>query len=283
VPRANVPLRLFGGAHYLVLAGRAEPYWPCDDPWPPFRALLEAHRDWLRAFVSQQAVQTNEVRRSWVLLPGILAAGPDETVDVVELGPSAGLNLVFERYGYRYVQGSWGREDASLILTGREHALVPRDVLERRISIRRRIGIDRDPVDATTDDGARLLEAFVWPDQPERLARVRRAVELLREDPPELVRGDFVELLPDVVERGTPTVIFDSHATEYLDDDRFALLARRVARAAEGTPLAWVSVELPRSEPIKSYVLESQRWPGGIRRRLANVHYHGAWLDWTGD
>jgi hypothetical protein len=282
VPRANVPLRLFGGAHYLVLEGRAEAYWDGDDPWPAFRRLLEDHREWLRALVTEQGVQTNEVRRSWVLLPGVLAARPDELVDVVELGPSAGLNLVFDRYAYRYLHGSWGRDHSGLVLTGREHTLVPRQVLARKVRVRRRIGIDRDPVDATSEDGARLLQAFVWPDQPERLARVRRAIELLREDPPQLLRGDFVDLLPDVVERGMPTVIFDSNATEYLDDERFALLARRVEEAGRDTPLAWVSVELPRSEPITGYVLEAQSWPGGVRRRLAHVHYHGAWLDWTG-
>ena len=277
-----MPLRLFGGAHYLVLAGQAEPYWLDGDPWPSFRALLESHADWLRTFVTEQSVQTNEVRRSWALLPGILAAAPGETVDVVELGPSAGLNLVFDRYGYRYVHGAWGRDDARLVLSGREHGFVPSRLLERRLRVRRRVGIDRDPVDVTTEHGARLLEAFVWPDEPERLERVRLAIDQLCEDPPLLVRGDFVDTIGDIVERGTPTVVFDSNATEYLDDDRFALLARGISEAAAGTPLAWVSVELPRQEPVKSYVLEAQCWPGGARRRLANVHYHGAWLDWTG-
>jgi hypothetical protein len=279
VPRANVPLRLFGGAHYLVLAGQAEPYWP-EDPWRRFRALLEEHRDWLRAFVSEQVVQTNEVRRSWALLPGILASAPGESVDVVELGPSAGLNLLFDRYVHRYVQGTWGDESGALVLTGKEHGLVPAGVLERPLSVRRRAGIDRAPVDVTTTHGARLLEAFVWPDEPERLERVRQAIEIVRRNPPELVTGDFVELVGDVVERGTPTVVFDSNATEYLDDDCFALLARRIGEIGRTTPLAWVSIELPRAEHATSYVLETERWPGGARRRVANVHYHGAWLDW---
>ena len=54
----------------------------------------------------------------------------------------------------------------------------------------------------TTDEGARLLEAFVWPDQPERLERLRAAIEIVRADPPELIRGDYVDLvLRALVER----------------------------------------------------------------------------------
>jgi hypothetical protein len=280
IARANVPLRLFAGAHYLVLAGDAEPYWVDDDPWPAFRKVVEAHTEWLCRFVRDQAVQTNEVRRSWALLPGILAGAPDATVDVVELGPSAALNLAFDRYGYRYVQGSWGADDASLVLTGDERAIVPAPLLERDLCVRRRVGIDRNPVDVTTEHGARLLEAFVWPDEPERLARLRQAIDVVRKDPPDLVSGDFVDLLDESIDPNFPTVIFDSNATEYLDDDRFALLAHRVERAGDRGQLAWVSIELPRAGPANSYVLELQRWPGGARRRLANVHYHGAWLDW---
>src|SRR5204863_550429 len=70
-PAWDAPLRLLGGLHYLVLAGDAS--W--DDP-------LEPHAEFLQGFVRTQAVQTNEVQRSWVLLPCFLRAaellGADE-------------------------------------------------------------------------------------------------------------------------------------------------------------------------------------------------------------
>jgi hypothetical protein len=57
-PSWDAPLRLLGGLHYLVLAGEAT--W--DD-------AVELHADFLRDFMRTQTVQTNEVQRSWVLLP----------------------------------------------------------------------------------------------------------------------------------------------------------------------------------------------------------------------
>src|SRR5439155_2003783 len=118
----DVPLRLLGGLHYLVLGGEAG--W--DDP-------LEAHANFLHEFVRAKHVQTNEVQRSWVLLPCFLRAaellGADE-LDVVELGPSAGLNLVWDRYRYVYAAGSWGPEDGVLRLTGDERSTVPAALLD---------------------------------------------------------------------------------------------------------------------------------------------------------
>ena len=117
VPHWDAPLRLLGGLHYLVLAGRAS--W--DDP-------LVEHGDFLRGFVRDHGVQTNEVQRSWALLPCFLRAAElldAAEVDVVELGTSAGLNLVWDRYRYEYRAGAWGGDDAALTLRGEERRPVP--------------------------------------------------------------------------------------------------------------------------------------------------------------
>ena len=110
-----------GKVHYLVRGGRAE--W--DDP-------LERHRGFLSDFVATQGVQTNEVQRSWVLLPLLLRiaqrTGAAE-FDLVELGPSAGLNLVWDRYRYGYDSGEWGPEDALLRFEGEERRPIPGDLL----------------------------------------------------------------------------------------------------------------------------------------------------------
>jgi hypothetical protein len=216
--------------------------------------------------VATQPVQTNEVRRSWTLLPGLLAAAEGE-VDVVELGPSAGLNLLFDRWRYRYAAGTWGREDAPLALDGKEHGRVPRALLARQLAVRRRLGIDRNPLDVTSEHGALLLQSFVWADDEERLARVRTAIAEARRSPPEIVRGDFVELLPELLrELERPTIVFNTVSLEYVEPAR----RERLARTIRAAPVAWVSRELTG----RRYVLSLDRTP------LAFAHHHGAWLDW---
>ena len=109
-PEWDAPLRLLGGLHFLVLAEEAG--W--DDS-------LAEHKDFLREFVATQGVQTNEVQRSWGLLPCFLtlaARARADTLDLIELGPSAGLNLMWDRYRYQYRAGRWGRRDSPLELAG---------------------------------------------------------------------------------------------------------------------------------------------------------------------
>jgi hypothetical protein len=268
-PAWDVPLRLLGGLHYLVLAGDAS--W--DEP-------LEAHADFLRDFVREQTVQTNEVQRAWMLLPCFLRAaqllGVDE-LDVIELGPSAGLNLVWDGYGYSYEAGEWGDSGATLRLTGEERARVPATLLELTPRVVRRVGIDLAPVDVTTDEGARLLQCFVWAGQDERFDRLTRAIDVVRANPPELVRGDFARELPNVL-RARPTLVFETAAFLYVSDETRAAVRNTLAKAA--ARLAFVTAGRPRGNG-EGWGMRLETYPGGDRQFVGHADFHGAWLDYT--
>lgn len=273
----SVPLRLLGGLHYLVLGGEAS--------WDDVERALAEHEDLLLRFLATP-LQTNEVQRSWVLLPCFLEAarrtGAD-VLDLVELGPSAGLNLVWDRYRYRYVAGEWGPEEAPLLLEGNERGAVPAELLDRRPRVRSRVGIDRSPIDVTTDEGARLLRCYVWADQRERLERLDRAIEALRAAPPELVRGDVVEELPEVLAGrggGALTVVFQTAVFLFLSDEGRERIRAALDGAGAMGPLAFVSAGKPRGD-IRSWGLRLVIYPGAERTFLGHADYHGAWLDWS--
>ena len=271
----DVPLRLLGGLHYLVLAGRAS--------WDDIGGVLDREGEFLERFIREQAVQTNEVRRAWALLPGFLAVG-SERVDLIELGASAGLLLAADLYDYRYAAGRWGRGTDMLVLDGEDRGGPPAELLSRGLEIDRRIGLDLDPV-GLDEHGARLLEAFVWPDQPERIERLRRAIGLARTCEIDLRRGDYVDLLPALLaERRDDalTVVFHSVSSTYLPQGRYADLVAVLSRAALEGPLAWVSLEGPRHDPDYGGVaLDVTVWPDSGTRRLAKADFHAAWMDWA--
>jgi hypothetical protein len=276
-PLWEAPLRLFGGVHYLELSGVVQ------HPWPKLRGVLEANRDWLARFVAEHPVQTNEVQRCWGLLPGFLTVADGRAVDLVELGPSAGLNLFWDRFRYRYGEASWGDADSPLVLSGAAKGGPPRDLFATDVAVRSRTGIDRRPVDVTTDHGARLLEAFVWADQLERLERVRKAVEVVRADSPRLMQGDYVEILPgllDARDLDALTVVFHSVSTVYLREDNRAHLDEIFEAEGERGSLARVSYEFVRDEiGYESFALDVQTWPGEIRR-LARLDGHANGMEW---
>jgi hypothetical protein len=227
--RWDVPLRLLAALHELVLRGEAS--------WDAVSEALRRHADFLRWAIADRPVQTNEVQRSWMLLPCFLEIARRtgaEAFDLVDLGTSGGLNLLWDRYRYRYEAGEWGPPNALLELSGEERRPIPAELLAVRPRVRRRIGIDLAPIDVTTDEGARLLRSFVWADQTWRLEQLDRAIAAVREDPPELVRGDLVELLPEALARrqdGALTVVVDTAAVGYVPAERRRLVRARERRA----------------------------------------------------
>jgi hypothetical protein len=240
----------------------------------------------LREFVATQEIQTNEVQRSWLLLPCFLEAARlagAQTIDLVELGPSAGLNLVWDRYRYRYREGLWGSKAARLELTGQERRPVPGGLLRHAPRVRRRVGIDMNPIDVTTEEGAQLLRSFVWPDQTWRLELLDDAIAAVRDDPPQLVRGDLVEQLPRLLERPSLdalTVVFHTAVLGYIPIDGRERLRRALAEAGADAPLAYVCTGRPAPDEHTHWGLFVQVWPDGERRLVAHADFHGAWLEW---
>ena len=271
----DAPLRLLGGLHALVLSGRGG--------WDDIDALLG---DEELPRLARRSIQTNEVRRSWTLLPCFLELArrlDAETFDVVELGPSAGFNLLWDRYRYRYGAGSWCPRDALLELDGEERAPVPAALLSAAPRVRRRLGIDLEPVDVTTEEGALRLRSFVWPGQAGRMERLARAIEAVRREPPELLRGDAVDLLPGLLAeraRDAPTVVFQTAVLGYLGDARWAALRLALAEAGRDGALAFVWTARPAEDVHTHWGLWLQHWPGGEPEVVAHADFHGAWLEW---
>jgi hypothetical protein len=288
-PDFHDPLRLFGAVHSLVLTGVAPDALSGD--WDDFAAALADHADAIRRRLAEQDVQTNEVQRCIALLPAFLTIAREVglPLELLELGPSAGLNLLVDRYRYRYAAGSWGPESARLELRAEERGgTVPANLLATELVVRRRRGIDLAPVDATTDAGYLLLRSFLWPGLEDRVRRLDDAIATLRDEavPPELIRGDYVELLPALLaERphDAVTVVFQTASTGYLPPDAAARLrASLEAAGADGRPLGWVSTrrhDEREGTTEDAYELELRAWPGPWRL-AALVDFHGNWLDW---
>lgn len=79
---------------------------------------IAAHDDFLAGFLDRPP-QTNELGRSSVILGGALiaAAATGLPLETFEIGPSAGLNLHFDRYAHELGVGSFGSLSATLRLS----------------------------------------------------------------------------------------------------------------------------------------------------------------------
>jgi hypothetical protein len=106
---------------------------------------------------------------------------------------------------------------------------------------------DGDAAAGVTDaDDARWVRACLWPDQPERVARLGAEMALAATAPPLLLQGDPVEALPDafarVAEDALPVVTTTWSLSHFPFERRLRFL-RRLDEAAAGRAVAWVSAE----------------------------------------
>jgi hypothetical protein len=294
-PVLDVPaLRALGAVHALVLAGEAPAlaaFYPSaggrfepDGAWRALRALVEERLEDLRPRLREH-VQTNEVRRCCALLGGILrfaaAAGP-RPLRLREIGASAGLNLLFDRYRYRLGAAVWGTPAARLALDCAWRGAPP--ALGRAPVVADRAGCDVDPIDVRDPVQRLRLASYAWPDQLARLARLHAAVEIARRDPPALVRaraGDWLADALAVPAEGAATLLFQSVMWWYVPRDEQARVIETVevagVRATTDAPLGWLRMEGASTEACE---VRLRVWPGGEDALLARTHYHAEWVEW---
>ncbi|RBI64161.1 DUF2332 domain-containing protein [halophilic archaeon] len=315
VPEGRSPPHLLLGSVHSLLLGGADhelaafydtvtesPLDPREsDPLPAFRDFCAAYEDEICPLLRTRRTQTNAVRRCAALLPAfahVSAEAGGEPLAIVELGPSAGLNLCWDRYRYEYaatgeygpIPADWPVGDAGRPAgCGSDSPVrVEADVVGERAPplpdelppVASRVGVDLHPLDVTDADDVRWLRALVWPEHATRHRLLRSAIAVAREDPPELRQGDAVEALPSVLDgipASRPVCLFDTQMRYQLDEERDAELRETVAAAAADRELHWLSGHAA-AERDNALVLE---WFDGERSQsLAAYEQHGKWVEW---
>jgi hypothetical protein len=247
-----------------------------------FRAAVLGQPAELAAELAVRRTQTNEPGRCAALLP-VLAALP-QPLALLEVGAAAGLCLLGDRYAYAYGPRRVGAAEVVFPCA----PLGPVPVPERPPEVAWRAGIDLDPIDLGDADAVAWLEALVWPEERDRLDRLRAAVAIARRDPPRVVAGDLVERLQAVADEapaGATLVVFHTAVLAYLAPARRAAFAEAV-RALPGA--VWIANEAPGvvasapdgapTAPAASHFVIARDG----RAPLARCDPHGRWLQWLG-
>ena len=167
-----------------------------------FSRFCSAHDDGIRELVSTRRVQTNEIRRCSYLMPafGVIASeDPGRPLALIDVGSSAGLNLLWDSYQYRYSDGSsYGPADSDVLIEAETRTPMP-SIPERFPTVSFRTGIDLSPVDLSDDEEYRWMMALVWPDHTDRSELLAAARKIWLEDTPTVLAGDAVALMPNVL------------------------------------------------------------------------------------
>ncbi len=294
-PHANM---LFGAVHFLLLRGLLHPlrdFYPNiakepgqGDPFPPFRDFCLKYGDEIAALLAARVTNTNEVGRSAFLHAGFaaLAREAPQPFHVIEIGPSAGLNLYWDRYGYRYVRDgetfTCGAPGARLVIeTPLKGGHVPPLNPTPRTGMR--IGLELHPVDLNNAGDRDWLKALVWPEHEARFRRLELALAVNEAWPHDIRAGNALELLPgaiaEIPKRETLCVYHTLTVYQFPDVAKNAL-DDLLTLASVRRPLWRLSLERTDGQ----YPLTLTRYADGAKtaRVLALCGPQGSWLEWWG-
>ena len=175
-----VPLRSAGGLHALHLSGQAPELAPiyADQPADDaaiISAVVRQHETFLLPWLDGPP-QTNEAGRSSGFVAAMLwlaEQGFAPRFDCLEIGSSAGINLMIDRYHYDLGGVQVGPQNAAMQFSPEWRGSLPPD---REISFVGLKGCDVAPLDLTDPVQTMRIKAYIWPEHTVRFARLEAAI-----------------------------------------------------------------------------------------------------------
>lgn len=303
-PGQPPPNLLLAAVHYLLEGERQDPlaayYASMGGELAPepragelFGSFCRRHRDEIVEILHARIVQTNEVRRSALLLPAFAHVFADtfRPLALIEIGPSAGLNLLFDRYRYDYGPGEQAGPAESPLLLRSESRGDPVPLLVPLVASR--VGIDLNPLDVRNAGDVGWLRALIWPEHNDRRALLEAATGIAQEHPPRLLKGDLFELLPGLVQEAHSgavvclfaTMVLNQFTPEMRQRLRGILLELSHTRELYMVVMGFsefAGLTTPANGDVQVVLIRARGGQGAVRL-VARANPHGRWIDYRGD
>jgi len=303
-PPANL---IFGAVQYLLLTGIEDPlaaYYPSlggtravdDAAYGLFRDFCHRHEAEIADIISARVTNTNEVGRSALLAPGFefVAHLENKPLGLIEIGSSAGLNLNFDRYGYRYVDEAGQPRlerwlDADFVLTCTLRGPGVPQLREVPPAVGSRLGLELQPIDITQESERLWLKALVWPERKERFARLDGALKVAVAHPPKIKGGDAILNLAEAlsaVPSDQACCMYHTVMAYQLNREQITRIHDILLAESHKRPVYRVTVEgevVPPNPVATHNPLKVVRYLNGklALRSLAVCDPHGLWMEWT--
>jgi hypothetical protein len=292
-----VPLRLAGGLHHLHLTGAEDALWPVYRLEITDQAAVDSlvadvvtrHDDTLLPWFDSPP-QTNEAGRSASFMAGLLwlsAHGIGPRFALNELGASAGINTMMERYYYDLGGVQVGPTASPMRLVPVWRGPPPPVAPVEIVSIK---GCDQMPQDLSNPDSALRIKSYVWPENADRIARMDAAIALAAERAPDVVKADAADwveaVLAEPQQARVVRVIHHSIVWQYIPTPAQHRITHAIevagAAATPDRPLVWMMLETNRA--TFAHELTVRVWDGGEHNGavhlLGSAQAHGAWVKW---
>lgn len=298
----------FANVNFLLLAEPQHPlalYYPylhqngappLSDAYAYFRGFVLAHAAQLRVLLPLARLQTNEPTRCTNLLPAFVLAsrrGGYQPLNMVEIGSSAGLNLLWNRYSYRFssdlttedilVGDRTSPVQVRCELTGPHLPPLPETALPPVASCQ---GIEISPRDIFNEEDMRWVRAAIWPEERTRHQVLDAAIRFARQAQLPLHQGDACDLLPGLlstIPAHHTAVVWSSFAVNQGPVKVKEVIDAQIADASRERTLYRVSLEFLDQAGPQLELMTYEKGEMVKRELLARCAIHGERMFWLSD
>lgn len=290
-----VPNLLFGTVHYLLLKGTVHPlkeYYPSltkysrkidEETFIYFKDFCRINRTEIILLLKSKLVQTNEVRRCAYLYPifSLIYNKVKKPLSLIEIGTSAGLQLLLDKYSYSYGDNQmYGDKNSPVHITSEiKQGSIPSILLESP-PVASKIGIDLHISDLRNSEDYLWLKSLIWTEHEERLKLFESAARYFKENPVELIEGDGITLLPDVVKNlpeNTMICIFHTHVANQLPEVLKYELLDTIKKIGEKRDVFHLYNNVWDRKLHLDYTLDGKAYS----KTIGETDGHGKWFEWN--
>jgi hypothetical protein len=289
--RPPIPNVLFASVHFLLAESPEHPLarfygslsgnvGPASGAYPHFRDFVLANRSRLIPLLETRITQTNEVGRCSYLLPAFAAihrTADGRPLALIDVGCSAGLHLIWDRYFYDYGDISAGDPVSPVKIACELCGDIRPPVPQRFPECTFRLGIDLQPVDLANPVERRWFESLIWPEHRSRRQLASAAIGEFLRDPPRLVKGDATEVLATYLNEVPPDtclVVYNSAALCQGGTVEEEAVKSVLAAFSSRRRIEWLYCE--REVVLRRTFVDTHM----VEQHLANKDGHGRWLEW---
>jgi hypothetical protein len=290
-----VPNLLLGAVHYLLLKGKEhklKEYYPSitnhprkidEDSFVYFKDFCKVYRDEIVSILKNKLVQTNEIRRCAYLYPifSLIYSKAEKPLSLIEIGTSAGLQLLWDKYSYSYGTNEiYGDKNSSVHISSEIRGENAPSFLPKCPPVESKSGLDLHICDLRNSEDYLWLKSLIWTEHQERLELFESAARCFKENPVELLEGDGVALLTDVVEtipKDTSICIFHTHVANQIPEDIKYELLEKVKKIGSKRDVFHLYNNMWDRKLHLDYFIDGVEY----NQTIGETDGHGRWFEWN--
>ncbi|MBP1969136.1 hypothetical protein J2Z83_001239 [Virgibacillus natechei] len=289
-----IPNLFFGAVHYLLLKGTehglkdfyesiVESPKKTEQCFPYFKDFCQLNKDEIISVMKSRLVQTNEVRRCSYLYPSFsfVYEKVKKPLALIEIGTSAGLQLLWDKYSYSYeTDVVYGNNYSTVHINGQVKGERLPYLPNNSPPVACRIGIDLHVSDLNSAEDYLWLKALIWPEHTERRDLLASAADYVKINHINFVEGDGVALLPDIL-KGIPEdaviCVFHTHVANQLSKQDKVQLLQHIKNSGKERDIFHLYNNIQDGDLHLDYYIDGYEHTSTV----GETDSHGRWFSWN--